>query len=122
MTDDIDLTPEYIDNVCRAAPFADNDAGIPQMVALIRALSARLAALEAAKWNVQHTDTMNSIVQIGMARDQAEARAEALAAELAQAVEGLRHYSCDCGDLCEGTGSCGDYARSIIAKIGEGHE
>ena len=37
MTDDIDLTPEYIDNVCRAAPFADNDAGIPQMVALIRA-------------------------------------------------------------------------------------
>jgi hypothetical protein len=35
--------------VCRAAPFADNDAGIPQMVALIRALSARLAEVEAER-------------------------------------------------------------------------
>jgi hypothetical protein len=49
MSDDIDLSPEYIDNVCRAAPFADNDAGIPQMVALIRALSARLAEVEAER-------------------------------------------------------------------------
>ena len=41
-------------------------------------LSARLAtaeaerdALKAAKWDVQHTDTMNDLVQMGMARDAA---------------------------------------------------
>lgn len=32
-------------------------------------------ALRAAKWDVKHTDTMNDMVQMGMARDEAEARA-----------------------------------------------
>jgi hypothetical protein len=128
MTDDTDLTPEYIDSVCRAAPFADNDAGIPQMVALIRALSARLAALEAAKWNVQHTDTMNTIVQMGMARDQAESRAEAAEAQLAQAVEALRKIEQattgeadpDTGELIEvwmDADEMQEIARATLAKF-----
>jgi hypothetical protein len=46
-----DITPEYIVKVIAAAPFADNEAGIPQMVALIKALAARLA--EAREWLVK---------------------------------------------------------------------
>jgi hypothetical protein len=42
-----DTTPEYIAKVIAAAPFADNEAGIPQMVALIKALATdATAALE----------------------------------------------------------------------------
>ena len=33
-----DTSNEYIERVLNAAPFADNDAGIPQMCDLIRAL------------------------------------------------------------------------------------
>ena len=36
-------------------------------------VEARVTELEAKKWEVQHTDTMNEIVQLGMARDAAEA-------------------------------------------------
>jgi len=36
-----------------------------------------LAELKAKKWEVQHTDTMNEIVQLGFALASAEARAEA---------------------------------------------
>lgn len=42
-----DISKEYIEKVLRAAPFADNTAGIPQMCSLIRALQARIEALEA---------------------------------------------------------------------------
>lgn len=52
-------------------------------------LRARLAEVEkerddlaAAKWDVQHTDTMNAMVQIGMARDEATARAERATVEI----------------------------------------
>ncbi len=37
--------------------------------------------LRAAKWGVQHADTMNEIVQMGLARDAAMAEVERLAAE-----------------------------------------
>ena len=37
---------EYIDKVLHAAPFADNDAGIPQMCALIRSLRDERDALQ----------------------------------------------------------------------------
>lgn len=76
-----DTTTDYIRKVCDAAPFADNDAGIPQMVALIEALAAerdvlvlRVAELETAKWEVQHTDTMNDMVSLGMERDALQAK------------------------------------------------
>ena len=35
-----DTGTEYIEKVLRAAPFADNEAGIPEMCALIKALAA----------------------------------------------------------------------------------
>ena len=38
-----DTSKDYIGRVCSAAPFADNDAGIPQMVELIQALAAAQA-------------------------------------------------------------------------------
>ena len=37
---------EYIERVLNAAPFADNDAGIPQMCDLIRALNAERTRLQ----------------------------------------------------------------------------
>jgi len=46
MTDPEELKPcpdtgnDYVERVCNAAPFADNEAGIPQMVELIKALRA----------------------------------------------------------------------------------
>jgi hypothetical protein len=99
MSDEIDVTPEAVERLAKSLAFVANRTGmtvekceiITDCAAdTLRALSARLAALEAAKWDVQHTDTMNSIVQIGMARDQAEARAKALEAQLAQAVDATR--------------------------------
>ena len=48
------------------------------------AQAARIAELEAQKWEVQHTDTMNTLVQMGMARDEAIARAERAEAEVAR--------------------------------------
>ncbi len=38
---------------------------------------ARVKELEAKKWEVQHTDTMNEIVQLGIARDGAETQRDA---------------------------------------------
>jgi hypothetical protein len=35
-----DTSPDYIAKVLAAAPFADQDAGVPQMAELIRALSS----------------------------------------------------------------------------------
>jgi hypothetical protein len=74
----------------------------------IQNLSARLEAVEAerdelraAKWKWQHTDTMNDIVSMGMARDEAGAK-------LAQAVEALREISGECG--------CST-ARAVIAAL-----
>jgi hypothetical protein len=92
MSDDIDLSPEYIDNVCRAAPFADNDAGIPQMVALIRALSARLAEVGARPYHYIGKDGKTVL-----ARD-LEDRAEAAKAQLALAVEALQRIA-DASDV-----------------------
>jgi hypothetical protein len=50
-----DTSTEYADRVCRAAPFADNVAGIPQMVDLIRALAAERDALRAELADANHT-------------------------------------------------------------------
>ena len=42
-----DTSKEYVERMCRCAPFADNEAGIPEMVAMLRALLARAEAAEA---------------------------------------------------------------------------
>jgi hypothetical protein len=130
MTDDTDLTPEYIDSVCRAAPFADNDAGIPQMVALIRALSARLAEVEAErnqyaegyaqtlgrKWNADDAMIRAAAAEAALKMHQdldaiSVDEVNSLTAQLAQAVEALREISGECG--------CST-ARAVIAQIGGG--
>jgi hypothetical protein len=41
-----DTSNEYINKVLNASPFADNDAGIPQMCDLIRALRDERNALK----------------------------------------------------------------------------
>jgi hypothetical protein len=118
MTDDTDLTPEYIDSVCRAAPFADNDAGIPQMVALIRALSARLAEVEADR-DVWMADS-------AAAWDKCEERRllqEAAEVQLAQAVGTIKA----CREVFrrlgfEDASIAIESIDATIAKIGEGHE
>ncbi len=50
------------------------------------AAEAKVAELKAKKWEVQHTDTMNEIVQLGLARDASQAHAT----ELARALEAVR--------------------------------
>jgi hypothetical protein len=121
MSNDIDLSPEYIDNVCRAAPFADNDAGIPQMVALIRALSARLTEVEADR-DVWMADS-------AAAWDKCEERRllqEAAEVQLAQAVEALQWFSSPAFVQGLTPMDCiqrGIYkANATLAKIGERHE
>jgi hypothetical protein len=76
----------------------------------IQELEVRLAKVEAVLELYQELDAI-SVDAVN-----------SLTAKLAKAVEGLWHYSCDCGDLCEGTGSCGDYARVTLTQIGEGHD
>ena len=44
------------------------------LAAAVEALRERGAELKAKKWEVQHTDTMNDMVRLGLARDAAEAR------------------------------------------------
>jgi hypothetical protein len=67
-----DLTPEAVERLCHAAPFANNEAGIPQMVATLRALSARVVELEA------ELDQAVSFIELH--RHNAEAALAALAA------------------------------------------
>lgn len=55
-----DTSPEWVNRVCSAAPFADNDAGIPEMVSLIRALAAERDALAA---RVKAADELAEAVQ-----------------------------------------------------------
>jgi hypothetical protein len=43
----IDTTTAAIERMCQVAPFADNDAGIPEMVAALRALATERDSAEA---------------------------------------------------------------------------
>ena len=54
--------------------------------ARIDALTARVAELEAAKWEAQHVDTMNDMVAMGLARDAEKARADRLESALIEAL------------------------------------
>ena len=79
-------------------------------------------ALRAAKWDVQHTDTMNDFVLLGIDRDEKETALTAAnrrIAALTEALEGcvaaIEHADmadgvCCCGDMMEGHSdpmSCG---------------
>jgi hypothetical protein len=94
-----DLTPEAVAEMLkrlRLGPeyvyrFVETDHKAADM---LEALAAKLAEvkrdrdeLRAAKWAEKHTDTMNDMVQMGMARDEAMARAEAAEAEGARLRE-----------------------------------
>jgi hypothetical protein len=57
-----DTSPEYIAKVLRAAPFADNDAGIPQMCDLIRDLQKERDELAAA---IDSIETSNGLTDNG---------------------------------------------------------
>jgi len=134
MSDDIDLTPDAVERLAkRVSPILEEtrtvtlfDSTAGEAAGTLRALSARLAALETAKWNVQRADTMNAIVQIGMARDQAEARAKDLEAQLAQAVEALRPFAratiTPTGEIVGMERVFFEQARATLAQIGEGHD
>lgn len=54
-----------------------------------QAAEARVAELEAAKWEAQHADTMNDLVAMGLARDAAEARADRQATLIKRLTEDL---------------------------------
>jgi hypothetical protein len=92
-----DTSPEYITKVIAAAPFADNEAGIPQMVALIKALARDLAAerdraekAEAdAKRGWSHADAyVGKHAWAVRDKEAAETERERLAKELAEARAG----------------------------------
>lgn len=86
------------------------------------------AGIADAKWFVKHTDTINTIVQLGMARDEATARAEADEARvkaLEAALRELRSYGCpvcngDCGSANPPVISCP--MQSISATLGGEHD
>lgn len=72
---EIDTSPEYIAKVIAAAPFADNEAGIPQMVELIQALAARLAEAEAERDELDfilHEGGDDSVAKLIEAKEAAE--------------------------------------------------
>jgi len=56
----------------------------------LKGLLAEIAALRAAKWEVKHVDTMNDMVLMGLARDEAETRATEAERKLAEAVGLMR--------------------------------
>lgn len=64
----------------------------------IERLRARVLELERAKWDVKHVDTMNDMVAMGMARDDAEARALAAEAQVDRMREALREIAAMAGE------------------------
>jgi|HubBroStandDraft_1064217.scaffolds.fasta_scaffold67850_3 hypothetical protein len=60
----------------------------------IASLIERVRELETAKWEVQHVDTMNDMVLMGMARDAADDRVKVLEETLRQVYVAIcnRYY------------------------------
>ena len=50
-----DTSKDYVTRVISAAPFADNETGIPEMVSLIKALAAERDALQATVEDMRET-------------------------------------------------------------------
>jgi hypothetical protein len=88
---------------------AEKRAEAERDIAEVKALRERVAEFEAKKWEVQHTDTMNEIVQLGLARDEAEAHAT----ELAGALETMRDNFCR--SRCDGSNPNGPHWGKCVA-------
>jgi hypothetical protein len=69
---DIDTSAEAV----KTAVLIHRALGRSQTARIIEALAAERDALKAAKWDVRHTDTMNDMVMMGLARDSEAERAE----------------------------------------------
>ena len=80
-----DTSNDYVERVCNAAPFADNEAGIPQMVELIKALRAERDEWRTGK-QASDEHAINLLAQLADLRHE---RDEALG-KLAVAVDALR--------------------------------
>lgn len=70
-------------HVLSGGSLTSND--VSRTVQAIEELEAEVARLKDSEWQAKHTDTMNEIVSMGLARDEALARAEAAEAKLAAA-------------------------------------
>lgn len=86
-----EVTPEDLAFRLRSNLLSDGAFIRIEAAEALERLTAELAerdALKAAKWDVKHTDKMNDLVQMGMARDAAEASAR----EAWKALETIRDY------------------------------
>lgn len=84
---EVRVVPEDVARACRAlrgvwmGPYAD----------MMESLAARLAEVEAGIAYTRHTDTMNDLVLMGLARDEAEAKLAASEAREAKLREALTY-------------------------------
>ena len=91
--------------------------------AVIAGLRAEIAELKGQKWFVQHTDTMNDLVQLGMARDAAEALITDLVTELSNTLGWVQHWLDDvAADVLPTRSSLADVEASIRAAIARATE
>ena len=61
-----DTSADYIRRVLNAAPFADNEAGIPEMCELIAALAAERDALRAEQAEAREAGLREALDQVPM--------------------------------------------------------
>jgi len=125
LTDDIDLTPEAVERLADRMDFHAMQQIEYDCANTLRALSARLAEVEAerdrvADINRSLCDSHNALLVDG---SKWQARAEALEAQLAQAVDVLKrfkdHYPMGVNPFLDDAMIA---ARATLAKIGESHE
>jgi Lar family restriction alleviation protein len=73
--------------------------------AVVRAYHPNAESNAREKWNTRATPTLSAAMELPDVR---------------ALVEALRHYACDCGDMCEMlNGTCGDTATAALAQFTE---
>lgn len=83
--DDYPSPPEGTDNMLANARFiASSRSDVPTLADALESVMAERDTLAAAKWADKHTDTMNDMVLMGMARDEAIAENVTLRARVAE--------------------------------------
>lgn len=105
---------------------AERDAAIRRKVAAMDdrdteearadAAEAELDALKSQKWDVKHTDTMNTIVQLGIARDAAEAKL----AEARDALDKVMALADAPAAIPVGKIGAAEWAQDAATKMGVG--
>lgn len=91
---------------------------IAELEAQNAALMAERDALKAAKWDVKHVDTMNDMVQMGMARDAAIAdAATAFNRGLEEAAKIARQYREEAGGSESYRSACQHIAEAITRAL-----